>query len=383
MHDRQICDEDGASLTGAISGASVEVRDLSKVYGPVRAVDGVSFRVEPGEFLTLLGPSGSGKTTTLMMIAGFATVDAGDILIADKSVASRPAYARNLGFVFQHYALFPHMTVADNLAFPLRVRGMESGSIETRTRETLELVMLPDMERRMPAELSGGQQQRVALARALIFRPPVLLMDEPLGALDKKLRQQMQIEIKQIQRNLSVTVVYVTHDQEEALTMSDRVAVMDSGRIAQLASPEEIYERPSNSFVADFIGETNLLPGLVHDRDENSLVVETDSGITCRIGVRDLPARRGDRVRLAIRPEKLSVSDPEHLGAAPRETECSEVAGTLQDVIYLGSICKYVISIGGSHVTSQELMSGDRGRFRLGQPVLLTWRNADMRVLAA
>ena len=227
----------------ASHGAELELVAVSKSFGAVLAVDDVSLSVASGEFLTLLGPSGSGKTTTLMMIAGFESATAGEILLGGRRLTHVPPYRRNLGMVFQHYALFPHMTVYDNLAFPLRTRGVTRAEADRRVEEALARVRLPGYGARFPAQLSGGQQQRVALARALVYGPPVLLMDEPLGALDKKLREQMQLEIKHIQRELRLTVIYVTHDQEEALTMSDRIAVMRQGRTVQLGPPEHLYEQ--------------------------------------------------------------------------------------------------------------------------------------------
>ena len=241
-------------------GAAVEIVGLVKTYGAVAAVDGVSLHVGAGEFVTLLGASGSGKTTTLMMIAGFVIPDRGAIRIGAQEISRWPPERRGLGVVFQSYALFPHLSVYENVAFPLRLRRMAEAEISRRVGDALALVDLAEYGKRRIAQLSGGQQQRVALARAIVFSPPVLLMDEPLGALDRKLRDQLQGEIKRIQRDLGVTVVYVTHDQEEALALSDRVAIMRQGRIAQLGTPDEVYERPASPFVASFLGESNFVP---------------------------------------------------------------------------------------------------------------------------
>src|SRR5579872_6072024 len=239
---------------------SLRIAGVSREFGSVRAVEGVSLDVRPGEFLTLLGPSGSGKTTLLMMVAGLITPTTGEIWIGEENATYKPPYERDIGMVFQNYALFPHMTVADNIAFPLRMRRVAERDVAKRVADALELVRLPQMGERFPRQLSGGQQQRVALARALVFNPSVLLMDEPLGALDKKLREHVQIELKQLQTSLNITVLYVTHDQDEALTMSDRICLMHEGRIEQLGTPHELYHQPRTHFAAGFLGESNFLP---------------------------------------------------------------------------------------------------------------------------
>src|SRR5262249_30604158 len=244
-------------------GAEVKLVGLSRDYGEVVAVRDLNLTIAPGEFLTLLGPSGSGKTTTLMMVAGFVHPTAGDIFLDGRSVVAVAPHRRNLGIVFQSYALFPHMSVFDNVAFPLRMRHVAPQELRRRVEEALALVHLGPMGARRIQQLSGGQQQRVALARALVFRPPVLLMDEPLGALDRKLREQMQLEIKRIQHTLGLTVLYVTHDQEEALILSDRIAIMHDGVLHQVGTPAEVYERPTTAVVADFVGESNMLRGVV------------------------------------------------------------------------------------------------------------------------
>jgi spermidine/putrescine ABC transporter ATP-binding subunit len=366
--------------SGTTDGAPVELKNISKRFGDVVAVDSVSLQLEVGEFLTLLGPSGSGKTTTLMMIAGFETVDKGEILINGEPVTHIPPYARNLGFVFQHYALFPHMTVFENIAFPLKVRRIDPQTQATRIKEVLELVMLPGLENRMPSQLSGGQQQRVALARALIFNPLVLLMDEPLSALDKKLRQQMQLEIKHIQHNLNITVIYVTHDQEEALIMSDRIAVMNKGKIAQVASPEGIYEKPSDSFVADFIGETNFFSGTVCRSERGSSVMKTNDDIRLPLSS-SVDLQNGQPVRIAIRPEKLLIRSTEKQLRHDKRPDKVSVSGTIQEVIYLGDICKYLIQIGNHRVICKELISAGHERLLPGQSVDLDWRNEDVQML--
>lgn len=363
-------------------GAPVELLRVSKSYGGFLAVDDIALSVKAGEFLTLLGPSGSGKTTTLMLVAGFETADYGEILIGDKAVTGVPPYGRNLGFVFQHYALFPHLSVAENLAFPLKIRNVDADTISRRVAESLDLVMLPELHGRMPAQLSGGQQQRIALARALIFNPPVLLMDEPLSALDRKLRQQMQLEIKQIQRDLGVTVIYVTHDQEEALTMSDRIAVMNDGKIVQVAVPEEIYERPSDGFVADFIGETNFLFGVVDSSDQGRTVLMTDDGIAWPMGART-EFDHGQRLRLALRPEKMRLHAVGREGEGPCGPGVQSVKGKIENVIYLGDLCKYAIRIQSNILTCKELMATQNTQFQAGEQVQVAWRDEDLRVLPA
>ena len=250
--------------------------------GPVVAVDSVSLDIAPGEFLTLLGPSGSGKTTTLMMLAGFEIPSDGEIYVDDTAIAAIPPYKRNIGMVFQNYALFPHMTVGENIAFPLKMRGLSKSEIARMSKEALELVKLPGYEGRYPRQLSGGQQQRIAVARALVFNPRVLLMDEPLGALDKQLRESLQLEIKSLHDQLGVTIVYVTHDQQEALVMSDRIAVMNNGRIEQIGSPVALYDQPQSRFVASFIGESNFLSGRVLSCDGGRCLVEIAAWPRCR-----------------------------------------------------------------------------------------------------
>src|SRR5258707_5897898 len=247
--------------------AAIEIAGVSKIYdGGVRAVDAVAMEIRQGEFFSLLGPSGCGKTTTLRMIAGFDTPSIGAIRVDGADITHVPAHKRDMGMVFQNYALFPHRTVAENVAFGLRMRGLDKASIASKVKAALAMVELSGLEDRRPAQLSGGQQQRVALARAIVIEPTVLLCDEPLGALDKKLRQTMQFELKQLQRKIAVTLVYVTHDQEEALTMSDRIAVMNRGRIEQLGTPFDIYNRPATRFVSDFIGDSNLFDVTVGER---------------------------------------------------------------------------------------------------------------------
>src|SRR5260221_5061343 len=291
------------------AAASIEVRKITKRYGGVIAVDDVSLSVPPGGFLALLGPSGSGKTTILMSVAGFEHPNAGRILIGTKDVTDVAPYRRGIGMVFQKYALFPHMTVAENVAYPLRQRGMGRAEREERVRESLDLVRLEGLGSRLPAQLSGGQQQRVALARALVYRPPVLLMDEPLGALDRKLREQLQIELKQLQRGLGTTVIFVTHDQQEALSLADRVAVLNEGRVVQIGTPNELHDAPATSFVADFIGEANILRGIATATSKMECVLHLANGIAFRGAlIGRVEGASSFSPELVIRPSRVKLS---------------------------------------------------------------------------
>ena len=322
--------------------SAVRLRGLRKAYGDVVAVDDVDLEIAQGEFFTLLGPSGSGKTTTLRLIAGFERPDAGTVELAGRDVSDVPPYARDVNTVFQDYALFPHMTVAENVAYGLRVKGVPRRDREARVEDVLRRMRLPDVGKRKPVQLSGGQRQRVALARALVNRPEVLLLDEPLGALDLKLRQEMQLFLKSLQQDLGITFVYVTHDQDEALTMSDRLAVFNNGRIEQLGAPAEVYERPRSAFVAGFVGTSNEL-----ERDGR---------------------------RYAIRPEKIHMSDAE---AAPASGMHAE-PGRIRDVVYAGMVTRFIVELdrgGELQVVRQNLeTSSDEALDAKGRAVLLEWR---------
>ncbi|MBO1900975.1 ABC transporter ATP-binding protein [Leucobacter weissii] len=332
MSDVQRADARASSASEAPH--ALEVRGISKYYGDQAAVDDVSFALEPGTFLTMLGPSGSGKTTTLGMIAGFTLQDRGTIEVAGRDISEIPPHKRGIGVVFQNYALFPHLTVEQNVAFPLEMQGMRRRDSLRKAREALEMVELANRARHLPKQLSGGQQQRVALARAVVFEPPLLLMDEPLGALDKRLRTQMQIEIMRISRNLGSTVVYVTHDQEEALVMSDLIAVYNNGAIEQLGTSRDLYETPRTRFVADFIGESVLLPCAVGS--DGSLI-----GTGWHGGLPERAELRDGRGVLVLRPEDLSIeSVPPGERDRPRP---DSIAGTVADVIYIGSALLYLV----------------------------------------
>jgi len=364
------------------AGAALELVEVSKAFGPVIAVDGVSLTVAPGEFLTLLGPSGSGKTTTLMMIAGFESATAGEILLGGRPLTHVPPYRRNLGMVFQHYALFPHMTVHDNVGFPLRTRGTTRAETERLVEEALHRVHLPGYGARFPGQLSGGQQQRVALARALVYRPPVLLMDEPLGALDKKLREQMQLEIKHIQQELQLTVIYVTHDQEEALTMSDRIAVMRGGRVVQLGPPEDLYERPADRFVADFIGQSNFLEVTMRSVQDGIATAVTEGGLDVSLAVGEAGAE-GTRVTLALRPERVRLSPADRPIRMPLADPSAYRwwDGVIEEVVYIGATWKYQVRVRGQILVAQRQAGSDVSGLRAGERVDVGWLMADLRVV--
>ena len=343
--------------------ASIRLEGVSKSFdGRINAVDDVSLHVQPGEFFALLGPSGCGKTTSLRMIAGFELPDRGRIMIGARDVTDTPPHQRDMGMIFQSYALFPHRSVAENVAFGLRMRGLPKTEISTRVAETLRLVQLDGLEERKPGQLSGGQQQRVALARAVVLRAPVLLCDEPLGALDRKLRQHMQFELKQIQKTLGVTLVFVTHDQEEALAMSDRIAVMNGGRVEQTGTPAEIYDQPASRFVADFIGEINVFEG------------RTEGGLFVMLDGRALPAPSGAvGSTLAIRPEKLHVVDA---GAGL-------IDGQVESANFLGGQALYRIASGDARrILLKETLSAERGVRAVGERVTLSWSAEDAVILA-
>jgi putative spermidine/putrescine transport system ATP-binding protein len=363
--------------TARASGARLELRDLTKAFGGTVAVDRVSLDVPAGAFVSLLGPSGSGKTTTLNLIAGFLMADSGDILFDGGSVAGVSPHRRNIGMVFQSYSLFPHMTVADNVAFPLRMRTtLTRAAARARVGEMLALVQLSHLAARYPRQLSGGQQQRVAMARALVSRPRLLLMDEPLGALDKKLREQMQIEIKQIHRSVGTTMVYVTHDQSEAMTMSDLVVVMHHSRIAQVGTPRTLYEEPANLFVADFLGDSNLLPGKIAALADGYARVETADGRVIRALPGKVDATVGRRVVVLVRPEDMLVA----ADAAPAPDGTS-IGGTVTDVSYHGDCYRLDIASGAARLHVKVPRDAAAG-MATGRAVTVTWRPEAARLLA-
>jgi putative spermidine/putrescine transport system ATP-binding protein len=337
--------------------AVVELTGVSKRYGAVVALEAVDLTVYEGELLSLLGPSGCGKTTTLNVIAGFAAPDRGRVVIDATDVTGEPAWRRGLGIVFQSYALFPHMSVADNVAFGLRERGVQKSDIAVRVRDALALVRLPAAAEQRPHELSGGMQQRVALARALVIRPRVLLLDEPLAALDRKLREEMRAELRDIQRSVGITTIFVTHDQHEALGLSDRIAVMHAGRIEQLGSPRDVYERPATRFVADFIGASSVLEARAVDGE----TVELMAGARLRVALRQAPAP-GRALRLLVRPERVEV------GATGPNTVPARVVG----VMYLGDHSEVRLELAGG----QRLLAIVRGNAALSAGETVTARLA-------
>jgi spermidine/putrescine transport system ATP-binding protein len=356
--------------------ADVRLERVTKRFGDFTAVDDLSLAIEHGEFFSLLGPSGCGKTTTLRMIGGFEEATAGTIYLGEQAVTELPPFKRDVNTVFQNYALFPHLSVYENVAFGLRRRKVRNDQVRGRVAEMLELVELPGYEQRKPSQLSGGQQQRVALARALINHPRVLLLDEPLGALDLKLRKQMQIELKRIQTEVEITFVYVTHDQEEAMTMSDRIAVMRAGRIEQLGSPEELYERPRTTFVAGFLGVSNLLDGEVASRGGDFVDVRLRDGATVRAPAADVDGATS--VRIGVRPEKLRVIAVDANGTGSTDTSLNSLEGTVVDASYIGVSTQYLVQTADGHrltVYSQNLeTSGASEVLADGAPVRLTWK---------
>ncbi len=357
-------------------GAAVRFESVQKSYdGETLVVKNLNLDIARGEFLTMLGPSGSGKTTCLMMLAGFEPATHGEIFLNDRPINNVPPHKRGIGMVFQNYALFPHMSVAENLAFPLQVRGMGKAEQEQRIKRALEMVELPQMASRRPGQLSGGQQQRVAVARALVFDPELVLMDEPLGALDKQLREQMQYEIKHIHENLGVTVVYVTHDQTEALTMSDRVAVFNDGVIQQLSPPDVLYESPKNSFVAQFIGENNKLNGKVTAVNGAGCTVRVDDGTELRADKVNV-ANVGDRTTLSLRPERMEIEPDQPLD--------NMLKGRIEELIYLGDHIRVRMSVAGNPEFIVKVRNrGQRRKLDEGQEVNVGWAAADCKALDA
>jgi putative spermidine/putrescine transport system ATP-binding protein len=339
----------------ASAGVAVCLKGLRKSYGDVAAVAGIDLDVMDGEFFTLLGPSGSGKTTTLRMIAGFELPTAGEVLLGGRDVSKLPPYERDVNTVFQDYALFPHMNVGDNVAYGLMVKRVRRSERRERAAEALAMVRLEGFEKRKPSQLSGGQRQRVALARALVNRPRLLLLDEPLGALDLKLREEMQIELKTIQREIGITFIFVTHDQDEALTMSDRIAVFNGGRIVQVGTPADVYERPSSEFVASFVGTSNLL---------------SDDAARAITGSGD---------RFTVRPEKIRIEQP---GTQPTDGEYS-AEGTVRDVVYLGVVTRYIVTLDqGAElvVVQQNLATSSMEALQAkGRRVALVWNRQHNR----
>jgi spermidine/putrescine ABC transporter ATP-binding subunit len=363
---------------------AIELRSVTKRYGRERVVDSVAVKIEPGEFFSLLGPSGSGKTTTLLMIAGFADVDEGAIVVDGTDVAATPPQRRGFGMVFQNYAIFPHLDVFENVAFPLRARGVPDAEIAERVAAAPQLVRLERFAQRYSRALSGGQQQRVAIARAIVFQPSVVLMDEPLGALDKNLRYQMQVEIKEIQRRLGMTVVYVTHDQEEAMNMSDRIAIMNSGRIEQVGRPVDIYENPATSFIARFLGEANLIEGSVVAIDDGVATVRVGDALALRARAAQSVAAEGI-AQVFVRPERIVLTDAAAASPVLDPGAWNVAGGRIAQTSFLGNILRYIVRIDGTEAlaTVDVQNASAAALLATGSAVRLAWRVGDSVLLTA
>ena len=363
------------------SEVAVELRQVTKRFGSFTAVKNVSLRIREGEFFSLLGPSGCGKTTNLRMIAGFELPSDGEIYLHGQPVGQLPPFKRNVNTVFQSYALFPHLTIEQNVAFGLEMKKVPRPEIEKRVKEALEMVRLPNVAERMPSQLSGGQKQRIALARAIINRPEVLLLDEPLGALDLKLRKAMQIELKELQRELGITFVFVTHDQEEALVMSDRIGVMNDGNLLQVGTPQEIYEQPANRFVADFIGETNFLPCKVMNYYGEGMAAVSVAGTLTLKAACHKDVEVGQNATLTIRPEKM------HLHREGETAANGEIAfpGRIVEAVFLGTDTRFSIELAKGAVVDvrQQNIDVAAERFAEGQTVVVSWQPQSAQVLTS
>lgn len=383
---------------------TVELRGVSKFYGEAPAVNDLSLNIAAGEFISLLGPSGCGKTTTLRMIAGFEHPDAGDILISGESVLGHPPYRRNVNTVFQAYALFPHMSIAENVAYGLQQKRTPKAEIRERVAEALDMVQMRRFADRKPTQLSGGQQQRIALARALVNRPAVLLLDEPLGALDRQLREEMQLELKLLQSRLGITFVFVTHDQGEALSMSDRIAIMRDGHIEQLADADTIYASPATAYVAGFVGQQNFLPGTIIEQTPDATTLQTAQGVLRAAHTAPSVARLhvGDRAQAAVRPEFVHIeaagatsaasaasNSATSNSAASNSAGTNRVSGTLIGVSHLGETMQYLVQLAGDEATgaAQSMLvrrpTPEAPRLSLGHAVVCAWHPQSLRIFSA
>lgn len=353
-------------------GSSIVVQDAVKTYGDFHAVNQISLDIEPGEFITLLGPSGSGKTTLLNLLAGFQTLDSGTILVDGKPVQDVPTHKRGFGMVFQSYALFPNMTVTQNVAFPMRMAGVDRATTERRVAETLEIMHLSAHAKKSPSEMSGGQQQRVAIARAIVMRPKVVLMDEPLSALDRRLRESIQIEIRDLHQTIGSTILFVTHDQGEALTMSDRIAVLDAGKIVQVARPLDIYRRPINRFVASFVGESNLIEADILQRSGSTMTMKSRSGYVFNAESRHNVDVK--RATVLVRPERILISDQPAANSTPV---------TVTSAIFLGEIFRIeAVMEGGDPLLIRCTDKAGRSLPAVGDRLHVSWGAEDCWVLS-
>lgn len=345
----------------------LQINNLRKTYGKFTAVKDIQLDIRKGEFLTLLGESGSGKTTTLLSVAGFLQPTTGEILLTGDSILDKAPHKRNIGMVFQQYSLFPHMTIFDNVAFPLKMRKVGKAAIKERVENILNLVELDGFAKRKPSQLSGGQQQRVALARALVFEPSILLMDEPLAALDKKLRETMQMEIRELHEKLGLTIIYVTHDQEEALKMSDRIAVFNEGSIEQIGTPENLYDRPESQFVAQFLGSSNAIHGEITEAKDDYVTIKNAQDDTFQ-AFTDFTFQEGDSVVAMIRPEKVDISKT-------RKEAFNIIEAKVKEMIYLGESYRYILQTSTEEevVVKKQIRYVDETVFQIGDTVYVTW----------
>jgi putative spermidine/putrescine transport system ATP-binding protein len=373
MADRPSIGDAGRPASASAAGPPIlEIAELSKHYGSIEALSRVSLAIAQGEFVTLLGPSGSGKTTLLKIISGALGATSGSIRLNGRDITDLPARFRGIGMVFQNFALMPHLSIFDNVAFPLQIRRLPRAQIKARVEEALALVRLTETRDRKPRELSGGQQQRIAIARALVYRPPLILMDEPLGALDKKLRQQMQLEIKRLHRSLGLSMIYVTHDQEEALTMSDRICLMSEGRIMEIGRPEDIYSRPVHAFTADFFGATNIFAGEAVQTGDGFGVADADFGI---VKVDPAASPRSGRVGWMVRPELVRL-----LG--PGETDDNVLSGEVEEVILSGQVTQLILKVAGGKRFHATCLTGERADApSIGASVRFGWNRRATNLL--
>lgn len=352
----------------------LSLKNATKYYKKFRAVDQINLDIKNGEFVTILGPSGSGKTSLLKLIAGFESLSSGHVFLNNEDITTKKPYERNIGMLFQNYALFPHMTVEENIAYPLKLRKYNKSKFKELVKNILELVHLSDFAKRYPHQLSGGQQQRVALARAIVFNPPLLLLDEPLGALDKNLREAMQLEIKHIQERVGITTVSVTHDQEEALTMSDRICVMNKGRIEQIATPRELYEKPVNRFVAEFIGEINLLGGKIVGKEKETAVIKMFNDDSINLKVERAPSIVTQEVFIAVRPENM------HIASDVKQFE-NALKVIVSEKIYIGDAIKLKVNTCYDQSLTVKVPASYGAEMEDGKEIILGWNSMESTII--